>query len=67
MAKGDPYVIIAKFGTCKTCGTPLKGKEAIFWPLPRVIYCKSCGEPDYRKARALIDDEERFSSGGDTQ
>ena len=57
--RDDPYRLdSARFGKCARCGTPLKGKPAIYWPRLRRAFCLACGEDEYRSARALIREED---------
>jgi len=55
---GDPRRLVAKFGNCPKCGTPLKGKPAIYWPRLRQAFCEPCGEVDYLEALALCHEED---------
>lgn len=58
--KNDPRWLIGKFGNCKTCGTPLKGKRVAYWPHTKTALCEVCGADDMGKCMASIQDEDFF-------
>lgn len=42
--RNDPFWLTAKFGNCKECKAPLKGKQAFYYPLTKECFCEKCGE-----------------------
>ena len=56
--KGDPREIVAKFGTCATCGKQVKGLTVYYWPRFRNVYCSDCGRQDYLRAKSLCYEED---------
>jgi hypothetical protein len=56
----DPRPITVRYtGDCAECGTILKsGTSAYYWPSDGRLYCKSCGESEYRQFLSAAADEE---------
>ena len=55
----DPRPITVRYqANCAECGTTLKkGTFAYYWPSDGKLYCKSCGESEYRQFLSAADDE----------
>jgi hypothetical protein len=55
----DPRPITVRYtGDCAECGTILKsGTSAYYWPSDGRLYCKSCGEAEYRQFLSAAADE----------
>lgn len=59
--RDDPYWLTAKFGECRDCGAPLKGKRAFFYPREKLAWCEKCGEEVAARFAADCFDEAALS------
>jgi len=67
--KNDPYQTSARFtSTCPGCHTTIKkGDPIIYWPKTRTAYCSKCGDSEYRRFLANVQDEENYNLSYGTQ
>jgi len=59
-----PYwLIIVRVGQCAKCQIKLPLKSRVwYYPLDKVMYCETCGEPMAREFQAAVDDERNNTS-----
>ena len=60
----DPRWITARYGRCEKCGAELKGKNALYFPIGRHVYCEKCGEPLWREFQSEKADEAVYNGCG---
>jgi len=61
----NPRPITVRYqGNCAECNSKLKkkGTSAYYWPSDGRLYCKSCGESEYRQLFSAVADEEVYQS-----
>lgn len=58
----DPYWLTARFGQCEECKTPLRGKQAFYYPKTKTVYCEDCGDKHSRDFESCKFDEDQYNS-----
>lgn len=60
----DPRWITARFGRCGKCGVEIAGKDALYYPATRSIFCEKCGESEWQSFLSAAHDEDVMSGSG---
>jgi hypothetical protein len=60
----DPRWIVARFGYCKNCGVGIAGKDALYYPATRSIFCEKCGAPQWENFLSEAHDEDVMNGSG---
>jgi hypothetical protein len=62
MYKNDPREIKVKYPCyCAACGIKLpKGVNVYYWPTSKKIFCRSCGDADFKAFLESAWDEEQY-------